>query len=671
LPKEKNKNGEEKDISENGAVYTPSFLVNFLIDECLPLNFEDTSENVKLIDPACGSGIFLVIAYKRLVQRWRLGHKKAGKLADPNPQILKRILKNNIFGIDIHYNSVNLTVFSLQLALCSMLKPRQIWTERGLFNDLVNDGNIIEKDFFDYLAEDSFKRNFDLVIGNPPFKELPMNKFVIYKEKLTKFEEKENINLQIPFYQEALLFLSTSFLLLKKENGKLCLIMKSGPFLYSGDEDNSKNASLFFRSTLFKQYNVTQIIDFTLIKKLFRANVETAAVFIDNKPAEGDSITHIVVRDSRSVSEKSHFELTHYDFNEIPYLVAASTPYIWKCNLLGGAQTYCLVDRLKKFQNLKKYLEKRKTKGWDYGQGYKLGNASKLDAENLIFGKKTIIDKYFNDDGIKKIETQNERNFETIPINSENIFSSPHLMIKKSIGEKCIPMYLQEKGYLTFRNEILGIHCPRQNLNELLNLAEQLKDSNNILRFFIATTSARSGIKRSMYTTDLTDLLNMPLLTKKTFNPSISEQIIIDDVLKYYIDEFGKGKNSDIHKIADKETHIKLFSKVYCDSLNKIYAKGEKRYYFSKLTEGNSFFVCEYIFGKGNKCIYERSDKDLDDLLYSWNPSHSVRYSKIMRIYNDNGNTIRIVKPKKLLYWLQSVALRDSDDTLEDALNRK
>jgi len=98
-------------------------------------------------------------------------------------------------------------------------------------------------------------------------------------------------------------------------------------------------------------------------------------------------------------------------------------------------------------------------------------------------------------------------------------------MIKKSIGEKCIPMYLQEKGYLTFRNEILGIHCPRQNLNELLNLAEQLKDSNNILRFFIATTSARSGIKRSMYTTDLTDLLNIPLTNAKDLYLCIKEQI--------------------------------------------------------------------------------------------------------------------------------------------------
>jgi len=667
LPKEKGTG-----TPENGAVYTPSFLVNLLIDECLPLNFNDTNENIKLIDPACGSGIFLVTAFKRLVQRWRIKKRENGKLADTTPEALKQILKDNIFGIDIHYNSVNLTVFSLQLALCSMLKPRQIWTKQGLFNDLKSDGNIIEKDFFDYLAKDDYINNFDLVIGNPPFKELSVKKFNVYKENLKKYEEKENINLQIPHYQEALLFLSTSFLLLKKETGKLCLIMKSGPFLYSGDKDNNQNINFAFRDTLFKQYNVTQIIDFTLLKNLFRANVETTAVFMDNRPAENDTITHIVVRESRSIFEKSYFELSHYDFHRVPSYIAASKPYVWKCNLLGGAQVYHIINNFQKVKKLKKYLETKKTEGWDFGQGYKVGNKSKEDVYKLISSRNTILDKYFTKDGIGRIEKQKETHFESIPANSKYIFNPPHLMLKKTIGTERIPMDLCDE-YLTFRNEILGIHCPLKQKKELHKLAEQIKNNNDILRFHIVATSARAGIVRSMYSSDLNDLLNLPLFGEEHFNLNISEQIIINDVLNYYVEEFGKGKNAIIHKkVADKDEHIKPFSKVYCDSLNKIYAKKKegKKYYLSKLTEGLSFFACEYKFGSGNKCTIEKSDANLDDLLYSWNPSHSVRYSKIMRIYSDNGNIIWLVKPKKLLYWLKSIALRDFDDTLEDALVR-
>jgi len=665
LPKEKDKKGNNKDTPENGAVYTPSFLVNFLVDECLPLNFEEMSENIKLIDPACGSGIFLVTAFKRLVQRWRIKNIENDELANTEPRRLKQILKDNIYGIDIHYNSVHLTIFSLQLALCSMLKPKQIWTKRGLFNDLEKDGNIIEKDFFDYLAEGFAKKDFDLVIGNPPFKELHKDKFAMYREKLAKFREKEHINLQVPRFQEALLFLSTSFIVLKKETGKLCLIMKAGPFLYSADEDQEEN--LAFRTTIFNQYNVTQIIDFTLIKDLFKSNVETAAVFIENKPSEKGSISHIVVRKTRSVAEKSYFELSHYDFHEIPSEIATTNSYVWKCNLFSGLQVYHLVNRLKKYKTLGDFLNTKRTNGWDYGQGYKVGNKSKPDTKNLIVGQSTIVDKYFTESGIKKVETQVEKNFESIPENSKNIFSPPHLMIKKTMGKNRIPIELRN-DYLTFKNEVLGIYCPSEYRDDLLNLEKQLISNNALLRFFIATTSSRSGVSRSMYTTELKDMLNMPLFMETPFSPSVSEQIIIDDVLDYYIEEFGRGKNSAIHKnVTDIENTIKLFSKVYCDSLNKIYAvDGGKRYYLSKLIEGYSFFACEYSFGIANDFEYEGSKENLDSLLFLWNSNHSVKYSRIMRIYGDN--VIRLIKPKKLLFWLRSTALRDFNDTLEDAL---
>ncbi|MDR1882662.1 MAG: N-6 DNA methylase [Prevotella sp.] len=668
LPKKKDKKEKKSKTPENGAVYTPAFLVNLLIDECLPLNFNDTNENIKLIDPACGSGIFLVTAYKRLVQRWRLKNRRDGRLGNTEPEILKQILKKNIFGIDIHYNSVHLTEFSLQLALCSMLTPRQIWTELKQFNDLEKDGNVIEKDFFDYLAEDNFDKDFDLVVGNPPFKELSENEFTAYRNKLIKFEERENINLQIPFYQEALLFLSTSFLLLKKQTGKLCLIMKAGPLLYSGDEEEKKqNANLAFRSTLFKQYNITQVIDFTLLKKLFKANVETAAVFIENKSPENKAITHIVIRESQSIAEKSYFEISPYDFFDVPRELAMTTPYIWKCDLLGGAQVYHLVNDLKRFPKLEEYLKEKK---WDYGQGYKVGNGKNVDNEKIIFGKHSIVDKFFKDNGIGKTEVQNKTFFESIPKNAKLIFSPPHLMIKKTIGENSIPMDLRN-DYLTFRNEILGIHCPSVQRDELHDLATQLKSNNSILRFFIAATTARSG-NRYMYSIYLKDVLNMPLFTEHSYKPSLMGEIVINDVLNYYIEEVKIGRNSDLHKkTAEKNKHIIPFSKVYCDALNKMYAEGENKYYFSKLIESDSFFACDYTFGNGNNknFIHDHSDENLDDLLSEWNPSHSAKYGKVMRIYGNN--IIRLVKPKKLIYWLQSTALRDFGDTLEDALNRE
>ncbi|MDO8994841.1 MAG: N-6 DNA methylase, partial [Daejeonella sp.] len=64
--------GEDK--QEKGLYYTPSHLAKLLVDECIPLKkYNDIDLNsYTILDPACGSGIFLVIAFKRLVQIWRL-----------------------------------------------------------------------------------------------------------------------------------------------------------------------------------------------------------------------------------------------------------------------------------------------------------------------------------------------------------------------------------------------------------------------------------------------------------------------------------------------------------------------------------------------------------------------------------------------------------------------
>jgi hypothetical protein len=71
LPIELISNIYENFLGKNpGVVYTPPYLVNFLIDETMPLDKPNT--DFKVLDPACGSGIFLVAAYRRLIYWWRI-----------------------------------------------------------------------------------------------------------------------------------------------------------------------------------------------------------------------------------------------------------------------------------------------------------------------------------------------------------------------------------------------------------------------------------------------------------------------------------------------------------------------------------------------------------------------------------------------------------------------
>jgi hypothetical protein len=164
--------------------YTPAHLVSFMVDECMPIN--KPQDNFKLIDVSCGSGIFLVAAFKRRVQWWQKGqYEKTGEILSPKIKQLKSILANSIYGVDLEGEAAKLTIFSLTVALCDMLDPTIMW------NDLTTEklgnlsDNIVSQDFFDFIKT---HEKFDLVIGNPPFN-LPVKE---NEDKAVEKEEKDN-----------------------------------------------------------------------------------------------------------------------------------------------------------------------------------------------------------------------------------------------------------------------------------------------------------------------------------------------------------------------------------------------------------------------------------------------------------------------------------------------
>lgn len=659
LPKVKTKETEKEKKKDTGAVYTPSFLVNFLVDECLPLTTDELCENIKLIDVSCGSGIFLVTAYKRLVQRWRIANRtKEGKLASATPTVLQKILKNNIFGVDIDWNATELTVFSLNLSLCSMLTPKQIWTELR-FEDLNKNGNIIQKDFFDYLITNK-QQDFDLVIGNPPFKALIEKE---YKQIETKLKE-HNMPLlcKIPDNQFALMFLDKAMDLLKP-NALLCLILPSGPLLY--------NNTLSFRSVFFEKYNIPQIIDFTFLRNtLFEhANVAVATLFAQKKKPDNTDILHITLKRTRANKEKNYFEIDHYDFHDVPKLIAKTIDFVWKSNLVGGGRIYHLVDKFNQTTTgtLKNFLQKkRENNNWEFGQGYIVGLQNKKFSADYITGKPSVVDRYFTEkNGIQKIEIQKEILFKDK--SKQIIFEPPHLLIKKTIGKESIPFEFRD-DYLTFKNEIIGIHSPYGDKIELKKLADSLKRNNQFFRFYISATSARSGISRSIYTSLTEDFFNLPY-TETSLAFSVSDNILIEDTTKYVIPFFELGENAEISKEIKNKDILIDFSEIYCNALNSIFKEENKKYQLSKIYEGNAYFACEYNYSdKAINPQYIETEADFSNLINNWNGRNAL-VRRVIRVYGENS--IILIKPKQLRYWLKSIALRDIDETLTESFDFK
>ncbi len=209
---------EKPEVRKAGGVYyTPKYIVDYIVKNTVGklLNGKTPKqlEKIKICDPACGSGSFLIGAYQYLLD-WHLKYyidkppkKKKDGPVTPDGNLTtaekKRILLNNIYGVDIDPQAAEVTKLNLLLKAlegetqASISKQLTFFNERVLPNlgDNIKCGNsLIGNDFYDnqldlfpnqikkinaFDWEEGFpeifaKGSFDAVIGNPPYVQLKL-----------------------------------------------------------------------------------------------------------------------------------------------------------------------------------------------------------------------------------------------------------------------------------------------------------------------------------------------------------------------------------------------------------------------------------------------------------------------------------------------------------------
>jgi hypothetical protein len=637
----------------NDAVYTPIHLARLMVDECMPVS--DPKSDYKVIDVSCGSGVFLVTVFKRLVQWWQKEqYDQTAQIKHPTVDILKDILLNSVYGVDIEADSVRLSVFSLSIALCDMLKPTEIWTELR-FEDL-KEKNIYTGNFFKYLNETE-KGQFDLVIGNPPFED----KMKDFDSLFSKFNIEKDYH--IPRNQIAMLFLQQAMKMLNP-SGLLCLVMPSGPLLY--------NNTIDFRKKFFSNYEIPQIIDFSELRNeslLFEKTIATAVIFAYNRmPEREHNILHITVKRAKSAKEKLFFEIDHYDMHSVPQAIAENELTIWKSNLLGGNQLFYLVKRMRELRNLGEFLEeKKKNSGWVYGEGYHYGDRKK--EANYLTGKLLVETNSFTEKGINRTIIEEEKLFGRIRDNNKLIFKAPHLIIKEVLGKSRFLIEFLDID-LIFKNRILGIHAPKGQEDDLKRIEKILQKYYQLFKLLVLSSSAEAGINRSGgYVMYMKDILNLPFPEDENIlYLSSNEKIISNDVLDFKLEELSKGENAKINNTPVSDKQLEEFGAVFCDNLNSIYEVDGRS--FKPLSPIHTISYTCYPFAYGNdQFIPEMSSKikegDLSELIE--NKQDSVLYRRILRLYQKD--MVFLVKPNTLRFWLKSIALRDASDVMIDLVN--
>ena len=216
-----------------------------------------------------------------------------------------------------------------------------------------------------------------------------------------------------------------------------------------------------------------------------------------------------------------------------------------------------------------------------------------------------------------------------------------------------------DKGPITFKHEIVGIHAPASESGKHKACFDQLKKNRRFYQFMVLLNSPRALIARA--TAILKgDIESLPYPEDESeLDLTFWEEALIDDALGYLTDYVRLGQKSELLKRAADEETMTEYASLYCQLLGSLYdnLRPADPVFLDGLTCQPFFFGDEpAIEWLGPDC-----EEQLTNLVFE-QTLPSLRTVRVVRFYHEN--VVFIVKPDRLRYWIRSTAIRDADDTL-------
>lgn len=314
---------EKPEVKKAGGVYyTPTYIVDYIVNNTVGKLLEGKTPkqaaNLKILDPACGSGSFLIGAYQKLldwhrnfyikdgIEKWSKGKRTVIFQGRDNDWHLttserKRILTNNIFGVDIDSQAVEVTKLSLLLKVLegesnrTLVHQFKLFHERALpdLSDNIKCGNsLIGPDYFsDRLMPDpeelqlvnpfDWKHEFseimeaggfDCVIGNPPWG-------ADFNESELKYHRIENQEIIVRMIDSFMYFIYQGLKKIKS-SGRFGMIL---PDVAMYQNDNEK-----LREFILNEFKINLLLN---MGDVFEKVTRPACILIlENRKASGNRI---------------------------------------------------------------------------------------------------------------------------------------------------------------------------------------------------------------------------------------------------------------------------------------------------------------------------------------------------------------------------------------------
>jgi len=385
--------GEE----DKGTHYTPTPLVDFVLAQSLTIARLDAGARV--LDPACGSGVFLVEAFKRIVRH------ECRRLGEPRllREQLTSLLTERIVGIDVNASAVRVAAFSLYLAYLDFLEPPDIREHKQLPN-LIYDSeqpgsgqSLFHADaFYLTLAEKAeleerleqkeryggrtddvsmssqpvlplkdFK--FDVIVGNPPWGSAGSSD----NQLATKWCEAFRYPVGDRELSQCFMWRVQRLL---KPGGQIGLLVSTGILFKHGDKSRE------FRRRWLQENRIRAVYNFAHVRQVFfrkqrkESIAPFAAVFFVPALVEEalqNRVSYVSIKQSAFVERLQAVVIDRTDLCKARQRDFLANDWLWKTYMWGGLNDVELIGELQScYQSLRDVVS-------DYGMGYQESGPSK------------------------------------------------------------------------------------------------------------------------------------------------------------------------------------------------------------------------------------------------------------------------------------------------------
>jgi len=712
----KESSGDANSQRGSGAYYTPLHLAELTVDIALE-NTKKPIHEITALDPACGSGVFLVSLFGRMAESLRrsVGQTKSGPCIDWARKLRPKL--HQLYGIDINSTACHITCFSLYLAFLEQLEPMDVeylhkYNEKlpPLFAgnsdswDTIHHGNL----FNPQLSLD--KHDFDLVVGNPPWVSRGHQKDVFFLEW-----RKQNPDVHAPAKQIAHGFMwkAPEYL---DPSGTACLLLPA-PVLLNITTDK-------FQTEWLNAVSVERVVNLSDLRFILFPGADHPCIAIRFRRSSPDLSRNIRYEcpktDLRSkqsgpvyVREEDTTELRLKDI--LDATSNGDAALVWKTSYWASWRDRRLLMRLLDLPKLSTIAgPPNQGKPWMKGQGIQVTGDSN---QGWWHPSIPYIDSGLDCDLAIPLQALPTADQAGIPERvhrprDERLFKGPKVLLSKGSGKA---IFCSET--ILFRDTFTTITGRKESEQKHLRFLTAVLGS-GLAYYFLIHTNSNIGIYRPQVYPD--EFLSMPFfLPQDAPDPVVAERIVNETsrviaafekrmqgsgwfghqndslrirrevleplVRQYYdIDRYETMLIEDTLRLAAKsfhpkdtmrdvptlrspqQEHAKAYAQTLCEMLNN-FGKGSKFRVKSRVILGRPYSVVRVsLASKAVASVsMSKASEELEEVFGRMeslldNKEDRFVFCRNLKVFD--GNNLYILKPMQMRFWSRTAALNDADE---------